>query len=183
MGGHSGMFRTYKRLAQQFYWSSMFQLVQDYISRCTTCQKTKSETLQPARLLQPLPIPCQVLEDISLNFVEGLPNSQGRDAIFVVVDRLSKYAHFISLSHPFTTKLVAEKFLEGVVKLHDMPKSIASDRDPIFIRKIWYEFFTLSGTKLKMSSAYHPQTDGQTEVVNICLEQYLCSFVHQWPRK
>lgn len=109
MGGHSGMFRTYKHLVQQFYWSLMFQLVQDYINRCTTCHKTKSETLQPAGLLQPLLIPCQVWEDISLDFVEGLPNSLGRDAIFVVVDRLSKYAHFISLSHPFTAKPVAKK--------------------------------------------------------------------------
>jgi hypothetical protein len=96
---------------------------------------------------------------------------------------MSNYAYFMSLSHPFTAKAVAEKFVEGVVKLHGMPKSIISDCDPIFISKFWQEFFTMSGTKLKMSSEYHPQSDGQSEVVNCYKEQYLRSFVHQRPRK
>lgn len=108
---------------------------------------------------------------------------QGKDTIVVVVDRLSKSAHFMSLTHLFTAKTVVEKFTDGVVKLHGMPKFILSDQDPIFVNKFWQEFFTLSGTHLKMSSAYHPQTDGQIEVVNRCLEQYLRCFTHQWPRK
>ena len=101
----------------------------------------------------------------------------------VVVDRLSKFAHFLTLSHPFTAKTIAEKFVEGVFKLHGMPNSIISDRGPIFISNFWKEFFTMSGSKLQLSSAYHPQTDGQTEVINRFVEQYLHSFVHQWPRR
>ena len=84
----------------------------------------------------------------------------------MVVDRLSKYAHFISLSHPFTAKTVAEQFVVGVVKLHGMPKSIISDRDPIFVSKFWQEFFKMFDRQLKISLAYHHQSDGQSEVAN-----------------
>ena len=179
LAGHSGVLRAYKRLAHQFYWPSMYKHVQDHVSACEICQRTKTGSLAPAGLLQPLPIPCQVWDDITLDFIEGLPRSHGKDTIFVVVGRLSKSAHFTSLSLPFTAKVVAEHFVEGVVKLHGMPQSVISDRDPVFISKFWQEFFTMSGTKLMLSSAYHPQT----EVVHRCLEQYLRCFAHQWPRK
>lgn len=161
----------------------MYREVQDYVSSCDICQRVKSETLSQSGLFQPLPIPCQVWDDITMDFIKGLPTSNGKNVIFVKVDRLSKSAHFLSLAHPFTAKMVAEKFVEGVVKLHGMPKSIISDRDPVFISHFWREFFKFSDTQLKMSSSYHPQTDGQSEVVNRCVEQYLRCFVHQYPRK
>lgn len=157
--GHSRVLHTYKRLTHQLYWPSMFQSVQEYVSSCETCQRTKTTTLKPVGLLQPLPIPCQVWDDITLDIIERLPSSQGKDMILVVVDRLNKFAHFISLSHSFLEKTMTEKFIGGVVKLHGMPKSIVSDRDPIFISKFWQYFFNMSGTQLKMSSAYYPQTN------------------------
>lgn len=178
VGGHSGILRTYKKLGQQFYWPRMLKSVQKYIKGCMVCQKTKAKTLALAGLLQPLPIPCQVWNDITMDFIEGLPTSQGNDTIMVVVDRLSKSAHFLTLNHPFTAKGVAEKFVEGVLKLHGMPRTIISDCDPIFVSNFLQEFFKMSGSKLQLSSAYHPHTIGQTEVINRCVEQYLRCFVH-----
>ena len=102
--------------------------------------------LSPARLLRPFSIPCQVWDDIILDFIEGLPPSNGKTSILVVVDRLSKSAHFLAFSHLCTTKLVAETFIAGIVKLHGMPQSIISDRDPVFISHFWQEFFKMSGT-------------------------------------
>ncbi|CAL1394368.1 unnamed protein product [Linum trigynum] len=183
MGGHSGAQRTLARVARHFYWPQMGKAVRDYIASCDVCQRVKTETLSPAGLLQPLPIPCQVWEDISMDFVEGLPISGGRSVLFVVVDRLTKYAHFMTLSHPYSARSVVEEFINEVVRHHGLPTSIVCDRDAIFVSKFWKEFFSRTGTRINMSSAYHPQSDGQTEVVNRCVEQYLRCFSHSQPHR
>lgn len=181
-GGHSGYLRTYRRMAGTLYWQGMMKRVQEFVKACDTCQRQKYAATTPSGLLQPLPIPVLVWSEISMDFITNLPKSNGYEAILVVVDRLSKYSHFIPLKHPFTARSIASIFVKEVVRLHGVPESILSDRDPLFVSIFWKELFKLIGTVLKMSSAYHPQTDGQTEVVNRCLEAYLRCFISDQPK-
>ncbi|KAL4302318.1 hypothetical protein GQ457_10G018500 [Hibiscus cannabinus] len=173
MGGHAGITRTFHRLAAGFYWVGMRSDVRQFVASCQVCQRMKSESLAPAGLLQPLLTPNQVFEDISMDFIVGLPKSNGKEAIFVVVDRLTKYGHFFALPRHFDAAYMARVFLQGVVKLHGIPCTIVSDRDRIFLSDLWTELAKLHDTELCFSSAYHPQSDGQTEALNRCLEMYL----------
>jgi hypothetical protein len=126
--------------------------------------------------LQPLPIPPAIWKDISMDFISGLPKSGNKSFIMVVFDRLSKYAHLCALQHLFKSSTVAQISMDQVFKLHGMPHSIVSDRDPTFTSNFWQELFKIQGTQLHLSTTYHPQTDGQTKVVNKCLETYLRCF-------
>ncbi|GJS18308.1 putative mitochondrial protein [Tanacetum coccineum] len=173
VGGHVGIKATMHKLCSLFYWRKMRREIKQFVRNCDVCQRSKPDLSAYPGLLQPLPIPNTVWSSISMDFVEGLPKSQGKNVIMVVVDRLSKYGHFIPLAHPFTAVQVAQAFLDNIYKLHGLPESIVSDRDKVFISTFWKELFKLLHVKLLMSTAYHPQTDGQTEVVNRGLECYL----------
>ena len=183
LGGHSGERATYQRLKLVFHWPNMNQEVKDYIKACPVCQKNKAEHTPYPGLLEPLPIPDMAWTHISMDFVEGLPKSNNTDVILVVVDRFTKYAHFLALSHPFTVSDVITLFLEHIFKLHGLPAVIVTDRDRVFTSNLWRALFKSLGIKLHLSTSYHPETDGQTERVNQCLENYLRCMCFNTPKK
>jgi len=183
VGGHSGVAVTYRRLKQLFAWTGMKSAVQSFVSACVICQQAKPDRTKLPGLLQPLPVPDHAWSVISMDFIEGLPSSGGFTCILVVVDLFSKYAHFLALKHPFTARSVAQVFLSQVYRLHGLPQAIVSDRDKVFTSNFWRELFQLAGVELRMSTAYHPQSDGQTERVNQCVETFLRCFVHACQQK
>ena len=145
-----------KRLGVVVYWKGLKHDVRGFIKNCNICQQYKYDHAASPGLLQPLPIPDKVRYEISMDFIERLPNSRGVIVIMVVVDRLSKYAHFLTLSHPYTALTVAQLFMDNIYKLHGLPNNIVSDRDKIFFSHFWNELFKLLGTQLKLSTSYHP---------------------------
>lgn len=151
IGGHSGAHATYQRIKSLFYWKGMKQPVTDFVQQCDTCQHAKHLNTHTPGLLQPLPVPKGAWRDISMDFIEGLPKSEGYSVILVVVDRFTKYAHFIPVKHPYTAKYIASLVFDHVVKLHGLPKMVVSDRDRIFTSHFWAELFHKVGTKLLLS--------------------------------
>jgi transposase InsO family protein len=117
-----------------------------------------------------------------MDFIEGLPKSNQYSVIMVVVDRFTKYAHFIPVSNPYSATKITNLFSQNVRKLYGLPKNIVSDWDPTFTSKFWGELFQIQGVKLLMSTTYHPQTDGQTEATNKTLEGYLRCYVGDNPK-
>lgn len=150
-----GISSNYKRVRQNFNWPGLKIAVKSFVASCDICQRNNYEAIKPPRLLQPLPIPYQIWTDIAMDFIEGFPHTHGCNAILVVVNRLSKYAHFIAIKHPYSAAKVVYIFLCEVFCLHGMPTTIVSDQDPVFINTFW-ESFKLHGTQLCRSSAYHP---------------------------
>ncbi|XP_059671067.1 uncharacterized protein LOC132316607 [Cornus florida] len=175
---HPGGTKMYHDLKRQFWWEGMKRDVAEFVSRCLTCQRVKAEHQRPAGLLQPLPVPEWKWEHVTMDFVVGLPRSiHNHDTVWVIVDRLTKSAHFLPIRATDTVKELCKIYIRDIVKLHGVPVSIVSDHDPRFSSRFWSSFQAAFGTPLSLSTAFHPQTDGQSERVIQVLEDMLHACV------
>lgn len=177
--GHPGLRKTLASLKRQFYWPKSSPVVADYIGSCLACSRTKARRHHPYGLLEPLPVPDRPWSSISMDFIEELPPSNGSNSILVIVDRFSKMAIFIPTVITLRTEELADIFLRHVFVKHGLPNDIVSDRGSKFTSDFWKTFTSKLDIQRKLSTAYHPQTDGQTERVNQTLEGFLriyCSY-------
>ena len=183
--GHQGIARTFERLANDYYFPGMRKHVETVVTECDLCNKSKSNRHAPYGLLQPPPVPIGAWKSIAFDFVVKLPPSKEPmtkvtyDSIWVVTDRLTKYGHFVPYKESSDAKELAYAFLKTVVSQHGLPDEIISDRDKLFTSKFWTSLMAQLGANHKLSTAFHPQTDGQTERLNQTLEQYLRSYVNE----
>ena len=171
---HPGATKMYHDLKRDWWWQGMKKDVTEFVARCLTCQKVKIEHRKPPGLLQNLEIPEWKWDSISMDFIMGLPlTSSGHNAIWVIVDRLTKSAHFLAIAAEYSLERLARIYMKEIVRLHGIPNSIVSDRDPRFTSRFWKALQDAMGTRLSYSTAYHPQTDGQTERTIQTLEDML----------
>ncbi|RVW60643.1 Transposon Ty3-G Gag-Pol polyprotein [Vitis vinifera] len=171
---HPGGTKMYKDLRQNYWWSGMKRDIAQFVAQCLVCQQVKAEHQRPAGSLQPLAIPEWKWEHITMDFVIGLPRTLGgNNAIWVIVDRLTKSAHFLPMKVNFSLDRLASLYVKEIVRMHGVPVSIVSDRDPRFTSRFWHSLQKALGTKLSFSTAFHPQTDGQSERVIQVLEDLL----------
>ena len=178
---HPGVKRTIYVISRRFWWPAMESEVREYIEACSVCACNKTSSQARTGLLQPLPIPSRPWSHISMDFVTGLPVSQGNTTVLTVVDRFSKMAKFIALPKLPSAKETAEVMMNTVFRVHGFPKDIVSDRGPQFVSRFWREFCRLIGARASLTSGYHPEANGQTERLNQQLETGLRCVVHQNP--
>ncbi|TYK05232.1 pol protein [Cucumis melo var. makuwa] len=175
---HPGSTKMYQDLRSVYWWRNMKREVADFVSRCLVCQQVKAPRQRPAGLLQPLSVPGWKWESVSMDFITGLPRTlKGYTVIWVVVDRLTKSAHFVPGKSTYTASKWGQLYKAEIVRLHGVPVSIVSDRDARFTSKFWKGLQLALGTRLDFSTAFHPQTDGQTERLNQVLEGMLRACV------
>ena len=171
---HPGGTKMYHDFRRQYYWRRMKRHVGDFFLRCLTCQHVKTEHQRPVGLLQPLEIENWKWELITMDFVTHLPRTlRKHDAVWVIVDRLTKLAHFLVVRMTFTLEEFCRLYIRQIGRLHGVLVSIVSDRDPRFTAQFWKSFQKAMGTQLSMSTAFHPQTDGQSERTIQILEDML----------
>jgi hypothetical protein len=178
---HPGSTKMYQDLKEKYRWYGLKRDVATHVALCDVCQRVKAEHQRPAGLLQPLKVPEWKWEEIGMDFIVGLPHTRdGYDSIWVIVDRLTKVAHFIPVKTTYSGAQLAELYMSRIVCLHGVPKRIVSDRGIQFTSRFWKRLHESMDTKLNFSSAYHPQTDGQTERTNQVLEDMLraCALKH-----
>ena len=162
---HPGSTKMYKTLQEHYWWNGMKKEIASFVSRCLTCQQVKAEHQKPAGKIELLPIPVWKWEKITMDFVTGLPRTQRQhDAIRVIVDRLTKSTHFLLVSHDDPLDKLAQLYVEEIIRLHGVPITIVSNRDPRFTSRFWPSLQTALGTRLHFSTTFHPQTDGQSEM-------------------
>lgn len=177
--GHLGVNKTRNRLQHLYYWKDLRQTVEDYVSSCRTCQKTKSRNHKPFGFLKPIEPPMTKWETVTMDFILPLPRTKnGNEGILNLVDKLSKMIRLIPIDINISAPEVAYKFKQHVYRNHGLPSKIISDRDSIFMSKFWKTLFKSLGTKIAPSSAYHPQTDGQTEISNRKVEEMIRAFAN-----
>jgi len=185
IGGHGGQWKTVELVTRNFWWPGVTKEVKRYVEGCDACQWNKNRTEQPAGKLMPNSIPERLWTHISADFITKLLLAQGYDSILVVVDRLTKMVHFIPTTEKTSAEGLARLFRDNVWKLHRLPESITSDRGLQFAAGLMRELNKMLGIWSKLSTVFHPQTDGQTERINQELEQYLRMFIDhrqkQWP--
>lgn len=178
---HPGTNKMYQDLKRYYHWVGMKRDVAGWVAKCPTCQLVKAEHQVPSGLLQSLPIPEWKWDHVTMDFVTGLPMSRTKkDAAWIVVDRLTKSAHFIAIKKTDGVEAIADKYISEIVRLHGVPASIVSDRDSRFTSHFWKAFQKALGTRVNMSTAYHPQTDGQSERTIQTLEDMLRACILDW---
>jgi len=171
-----------KDIRKYYHWPGMKRSVAKWVSQCDSCQRVKVEHQVPASLLHNLPIPAWKWESISMDFITGLPTRPGRsnDAIWVVVDRLTKMAHLVSMKSTDKSSILVEKYIDEILRLHGVPVNIVSDRDPKFSSIFWQDLQRALGTNVHMSTTFHPETDGQTERTIRTIEDMIRLCALEW---